>query len=580
MQQYSPKNQQFILSQLPTATDVRSFKAWKAAGRSVIKGEKALRVWIPKRGAAIPADLSTMTEAQEREYFVRGPVFDISQTKPCAPRHKAAANTERQIGAELDAMDRAYADYDAAIAAGEIPADLDFDIWYELRAETRIATARGEITTTIPASSDYTIATPAGVVIAQVEHHDLYPPVSGGSDEADEQETAGAVSDRPECPGCQTYAAFCQCDHPRYVVNRYNSTHFEVEDTQTGTAPHVNLTFEEAAGLMRTLNAQEDPEPEPPAIAATAADLFATAGVSAYRWNSFNPEERAAQDQREFEHDVALLLDAYTPLATTDRQQDILNAELTRYMDTYLKHKASIYAARGRTASTMVTGGSNFNHRRNQKYLDLEHRRVTEFLAWEQKARAAIKRAILDARTEAQKADEIAAELITWAMRELDTLDKITRAESGDGSVPSWYAGMNKSSFTTSFTSKLHREAKNGRLAEVQACLRWLDEQQQTTGRQLITKRNRVWNYLDQDPTETTPAQESAVLYAADGVTVTANYAADRYQIQHDEKPDADTRATLKAHGWHWSRQNAAWQRQITNAALYNLTQIVPGFTA
>lgn len=201
MEQYSPKNQLFLTAQaaergMPQLTDVRSFKNWKIAGRSVIKGEKALRVWIPKQGKAIPAELSTMTEAQEREYFVRGPVFDISQTQPCAPRHQAAANTERQIAAEQDAFDRAYVDYDAAIAAGEIPADLDFDIWYELREETRIAIARGERpaapTPTISASSDagsiaagryatipastpdYTIATTghdgAPVIIAQVHH--------------------------------------------------------------------------------------------------------------------------------------------------------------------------------------------------------------------------------------------------------------------------------------------------------------------------------------------------------------------------------------------------------------------------
>jgi hypothetical protein len=311
-----------------------------------------------------------------------------------------------------------------------------------------------------------------------------------------------------------------------------------------------------------------------------ASELFATAGVSAYRWSSFSPERRAERDRMEFEQDVATLLEQYTPLATTDEQRAILNAELERYMQNYLTHFTGIYSARGRTASTMITGGSNFNHRRNQKYLDIEHRRVTEFLEWREKAQAAIKRAILDARTDEQKSAAMTSRLINWAMRELDTLDKIAAAERGDPGVPSWYAAMNKSAFTTSFTGKLHREVKNGNLAEVQSCLRWLDEQQQATGKQLITKRNSVWAYLDQQPAEPTPAQESAVLYAADGVTVTANHELGRYQIKHDEKPDADTRATLKRHGWRWSPQHTAWQRHLNNATLHNLTQIIPGFTA
>ena len=290
-------------------------------------------------------------------------------------------------------------------------------------------------------------------------------------------------------------------------------------------------------------------------------DLFATAGVSAYRWSSFDPDKRAERDRMEFEQEIANLLEQYTPLATTDEQRAILNAELDRYMQNYLKHYAGIYAARGRTASTMITGGSNFNHRRNQKYLDIEHRRVSEFLDWREKAQAAIKRALLNARTEEQKADAMTRRLIKWAAEELDVLDKIARAEQGDTTVPSWYAGMSKSAFVTSFTGKLHREVKNGHLAEVQACLRWLDEQQQNTGRQLITKRNSVWAYLDQQPAEPTPAEESQVIYAADGVTVTANHELGRYQIQHDEKPDAATRSELKRHGWRWS-PGSCWCRK------------------
>ena len=312
----------------------------------------------------------------------------------------------------------------------------------------------------------------------------------------------------------------------------------------------------------------------------TEQTIFDTQGTSAYRWSSFNPERRAERDRMEFEQDVATLLEQMTPLATTDTQRAILNAELERYMANYQKHFAGIYGARSRTASTMITGGSNFNHRRNQKYLDLEHRRVNEFLEWREKAQKAIKRAILDARTPQQKADAMTSRLIKWARQELDVLDKIARAERGDPSVPSWYAAMNKSSFVTSFTSKLHREVKNGNLTEVQACLKWLDAEQQATGRQLITKRNSVWAYLDQQPAEPTPAQESSVIYAGDGVTVTANHELGRYQIQHDEKPDADTRSTLKRHGWRWSPQHTAWQRHLNNSTLYNLTQIFPDFKA
>src|SRR5829696_1360958 len=75
MQQYTVKNQAYLLTQNPTVTDVRSFTEWKAAGRSVKRGEKALRVWVPK----LREDPET---GELTERFILGPVFDVSQTEP------------------------------------------------------------------------------------------------------------------------------------------------------------------------------------------------------------------------------------------------------------------------------------------------------------------------------------------------------------------------------------------------------------------------------------------------------------------------------------------------------------------
>jgi len=75
----------------------------------------------------------------------------------------------------------------------------------------------------------------------------------------------------------------------------------------------------------------------------TEQTIFDTQGTSAYRWSSFNPERRAERDRMEFEQDVATLLEQMTPLATTDTQRTILNAELERYMANYQKHLPLIH---------------------------------------------------------------------------------------------------------------------------------------------------------------------------------------------------------------------------------------------
>ena len=54
-----------------------------------------------------------------------------------------------------------------------------------------------------------------------------------------------------------------------------------------------------------------------------------------------------------------------------------------------------------------------------------------------------------------------------------------------------------------------------------------------------------------------------------DGGRVEANQPDNRLQIFFDEKPDADTRETLKSNGFRWSPKAGAWQRQLNDNAIY-----------
>lgn len=54
-----------------------------------------------------------------------------------------------------------------------------------------------------------------------------------------------------------------------------------------------------------------------------------------------------------------------------------------------------------------------------------------------------------------------------------------------------------------------------------------------------------------------------------DGGTVEPNKDINRLQIFFDDKPDADIRAELKHNGFRWAPSEGAWQRQLTDNALY-----------
>lgn len=60
-----------------------------------------------------------------------------------------------------------------------------------------------------------------------------------------------------------------------------------------------------------------------------------------------------------------------------------------------------------------------------------------------------------------------------------------------------------------------------------------------------------------------------------DGGRVVHNVPDNRLQILFDEIPGEAVRAELKSHGFRWSRRNQAWQRQLTNNAIYDARHIL-----
>lgn len=75
---YSERNAALILLQMPTATDVAAFGAWRARGRMVMKGQKSLRILAP---AGVKEEEKNGKKEVVRRFFKAISVFDISQTE-------------------------------------------------------------------------------------------------------------------------------------------------------------------------------------------------------------------------------------------------------------------------------------------------------------------------------------------------------------------------------------------------------------------------------------------------------------------------------------------------------------------
>lgn len=79
----------------------------------------------------------------------------------------------------------------------------------------------------------------------------------------------------------------------------------------------------------------------------------------------------------------------------------------------------------------------------------------------------------------------------------------------------------------------------------------------------------------------TAAAQRQTKAHDFDGICkVVENTEANRVQFFFPGKPDAETRAALKAHGFRWAPSENAWQRQLNNAGIYAARRILAALGA
>lgn len=291
----------------------------------------------------------------------------------------------------------------------------------------------------------------------------------------------------------------------------------------------------------------------------------------AYSWLSFDPDKRAHADRAEYVQDVNGLHSAMLAKCKTDDQRAILAVEIERYRVGYLKRRMAILSTRSRIASPMVTGPANFPVARNRKRMDVEHKRLNEFLDWSKRARAAIERAILDARTPETKTDDRWAALHRDFEGSLDIIDGIDRKD------PEW-RGWTRSSFVNSIVGKVERLAQAGEVDLVDRSLDLVRAYNAEHKKPAISARHKFWAFgelAESSAAQRGATSEPETIHDADGIQIIRNPALDRVQIVFPGKPDPAMRDRLKSEGWNWSPREMAWQRKATNAAIYSARRIL-----
>lgn len=128
-----------------------------------------------------------------------------------------------------------------------------------------------------------------------------------------------------------------------------------------------------------------------------ATDLDRQRGIDAYRNMSWTPEKRADGDIASYIAEVELLARQLSTYAVSEPQKVAAAEQLERFRQAYIKWELTLWAAKSRTASPMITGPANFPVERNRKRMEAEYNKIDAFLAWLPKAKAAAVRIVKEA---------------------------------------------------------------------------------------------------------------------------------------------------------------------------------------
>ncbi len=272
--------------------------------------------------------------------------------------------------------------------------------------------------------------------------------------------------------------------------------------------------------------------------------------VNAHNWTSFSPEKRGAQIVSDYSNELTKDIEIL-------KAEGIDEAQINDYIERYKRNLSSWLHAKSNCTSTMITGGANYNVRRAEKANRSESRHYEIFRVWREKAKKSILRKAKEPITFISEVERYRNELAN-AKRNHELMKEgnktISKAKKEGTDLTEYLTNtFNIAPHMIEWTMKF-----GFGLANNSANMRRLEDRIK-----LMESKEAMSN--------TVGAKE----YTFEGGKVLMNYEADRIQIKHDVKPNFEGLQLMKKNGFKWSPFNQAWQRQITQNAIYVTNHIL-----
>lgn len=282
------------------------------------------------------------------------------------------------------------------------------------------------------------------------------------------------------------------------------------------------------------------------------------AAYNAYRWSSFEPEARAETDIMQYEKQLV------------EDLKQIPEEKQNEYVSAYHSKFSALLGSLSRCASPMVTGPAKFNCQRNNKALDAYQNRFDEFHDWRNRFKAAMERMKEAAKPEEQKQEEAWNRLKRDIASSAQTIHDIDTGKA---------RGYSRALFVSSILNKVSTYAGKGEVEIVQKAVDFITDFNAQCKKPVITPRNRFFQLPEMARQARLKLQEIRERenreLKFEGGTLVWNYEADRLQILFDNIPDDQKRRELKSYGFKWSPRYQAWQRQLTQNAVYAVKRVL-----
>lgn len=292
-----------------------------------------------------------------------------------------------------------------------------------------------------------------------------------------------------------------------------------------------------------------------------ATDIPQRLALAAHSGTSFVPEKRAAETREDYRRTLAEDFEQFRQLAEKCGTLDQLDEEFARYREGYRRRYTAWLASRGRLVSTMIAGPSNFPAARMNKRGEVSHRRLTELLEFQERARAAIRRKLNPALRPIMAGDADAVERLEQKIRKAEqlqdvykTVNKLVRQKPRNEPTTEKIVALMEIGFSRESADEIFRPDFCGRIG--------IPGYRLTNNNANIRRMRQRLEQISRNQDRPDIEQQGA------NATIQDCPAENRVRLFYPGKPAADIRAELKSCGFRWAPSLGCWQAYRNNRSL------------